>query len=90
MSAVTPEHLREPSLADRRHQRDRKRSWAKRILDIWDRWPVLIKRSDDDGFVSGLATTPKPCSCWMCMNRRRLEGASIQELRQPQLYEEDQ
>jgi hypothetical protein len=28
-----------------------------------------------------VATTPKPCSCWMCRNRRRDEGPTLQELR---------
>jgi hypothetical protein len=26
-------------------------------------------------------TTPAPCSCWMCGNKRRHEGLTIQELR---------
>jgi hypothetical protein len=26
-------------------------------------------------------TTPVPCSCWMCGNKRRHEGLTIQELR---------
>ena len=29
-----------------------------------------------------LRKTQKPCSCWMCCNRRRYEGLKIQELRQ--------
>ena len=26
-----------------------------------------------------LVNTPKPCSCWMCRNRRKDEGETIQE-----------
>ena len=29
-----------------------------------------------------LRKTQKPCSCWMCCNRRQYEGMKIQELRQ--------
>lgn len=46
-------------------------SYAKR-LDPQERKQVLGR----------LRKTQKPCSCWMCCNRRRYEGMTFQELRQ--------
>ena len=36
--------------------------------------------------VGKITTTPKQCNCWMCSNPRKLEGKSIQEIKQEQRY----
>ena len=36
--------------------------------------------------VGKITTTPKQCNCWMCSNPRKLEGKSIQEIKQEQQY----
>ena len=38
-------------------------------------------QSDDPRAVGIAARTPKPCSCWMCRNKRQDEGPALEERR---------
>jgi hypothetical protein len=40
-----------------------------------------LAKGASEQYVRMLATTPTPCSCWMCRNPRRMEGPPIQERR---------
>lgn len=63
------------SRAFRRHQMERKKTWAKK---------ACIKRHKSEFTtrqIGRLANTPKACSCWMCGNQRRIEGDTMQERR---------
>ena len=40
----------------------------------------------DEVAVGKITTTPKQCNCWMCRNPRKIEGKSIQEIKQEQRY----
>lgn len=62
------------TLAERRAQAARSKARAKRLLAIWRQAPTQHR-------VGRVARTRKPCSCWMCCNRRHVEGPPVRELR---------
>jgi len=35
---------------------------------------------NDPKILAKTVNTPTPCSCWMCCNRRSIEGDTLQEL----------
>jgi hypothetical protein len=56
---------------------------ARRMLNTLNYYFTKRLDSQERKQVLGrLRKTQKPCSCWMCCNRRRYEGMKIQELRQ--------
>ena len=56
---------------------------ARRMLDTLTYSHVKSFEPQERKQVLGrLRKTQKPCSCWMCCNRRRYEGMTFQELRQ--------
>jgi len=67
--------LRKSSRAERRADTAKTRAKRKRLCkNVFDYEPT-------DKALGLLANTAKPCSCWMCRNRRRDEGPPIKELR---------
>ena len=42
---------------------------------------TVCGRNDNPRVVGMVTNTPKPCSCWMCGNKRKSEGPTLQELR---------
>lgn len=68
------------SRAESRHQVSRAKVRAVRVMETQQamtRLPLPV----DERRVGIMATTPKLCSCFMCGNRRKLEGAKVSELR---------
>lgn len=59
------------SRAYRRHQSQRMKSRARKILRTWS---DTIRFDLDQRRVGMRATTPSPCSCWMCGNLRWCGG----------------
>jgi len=54
--------------------------WAAKYIDPQEREHAL----------GILRKTRKPCSCWMCGNRRQYDGITIQEMRRREPEGEDQ
>ena len=64
----------------RRQQKARAVDRARRFLSTWG--PYWYSRLRSQPHVSKrFAVTPKPCSCFVCGNRRKVEGPSISERR---------
>lgn len=64
----------------RRQQKARAVDRARRFLATWG--PHWYSRLRSQPHVSKrFAVTPKPCSCFVCGNRRKVEGPSISERR---------
>lgn len=73
----------------RRHHIERLKKYRQKYWGYW-RWADGSKMSDRQKGV--VVNTPKPCSCWMCCNPRRLNGErTMQEQRanQRRLQETD-
>lgn len=56
----------------RRHQRKRKKAWAKRILT---NNPMYKPEVITDHVIGLVAATPKRCSSWCCGNPRKWFGS---------------
>jgi hypothetical protein len=56
---------------------------ARRMLDtLTYNYVKNLEPQDQKQILGILRKTQKPCSCWMCCNRRRYDGMKLQELRQ--------
>lgn len=72
--------------AKRRHQRWRV---VQRALRLFRRWDTYTTEHDDRGLSVKrrphdpelLADNLKACSCWMCRNKRQVEGPTRRELK---------
>ena len=66
--------MRKFDRATRRHQINRLKVKRKKY---WGRKFGKVTPKD----LGVLVSTPKPCSCFMCCNRRKYEGITLQEFR---------
>jgi len=60
------------SIEEKRHHRERLKKKRRNY------WGCVVK---DERRLGILVNTPKPCSCFMCRNRRKDEGPTLQERR---------
>jgi hypothetical protein len=67
----------------RRHLSERQKARVMRWLVTWQEISVVgvVDLWKDRAFVGKLARSPHLCSCYMCRNRRKLEGPKASELR---------
>ena len=62
-----------PQVAGRSVRRHHRLRLKRKRAGYWGKWQKSARQ------LGVLASTPTPCSCWMCRNRRKTYGPTLQE-----------